>query len=417
MNNQTSAITPNPYGALLIAAVFFSYTLILQTIPSLFDTKWQTALKLDHASIQLLGAAFYYAYAPVQLISGMIYDRFNYKYILIIGILLCATSASVCGLAESFYLALFSRVLLGVGAAFAFTGFLVLLSHHYPAHRFAFPASIMQILLATSAFFLLFPTSFMLKTQQWKLLFLILSLLGFVIAALTTMLLKNPQPEAKGTLSSDLRNVLSHGENWIVAIYSFAIWTPIAIFSGLWGIPYLKVRYGIDTAAATLAISMIWLGLIISVPILSILSDKLHRRQPMLAFCALIGLVAMLVILYVPAIPLKMMYVLLAAIGIAAAGQNLAFALINDHNPMSYRGAAFGLNSLIVIIGSVLFEPLINLLINWHGGVQALENLPLYKTIIYQRALIMLIPCYGIALFVSTLLLNERPEPVKSFYY
>jgi MFS family permease len=111
------------------------------------------------------------------------------------------------------------------------------------------------------------------------------------------------------------------------------------------------------------------------------------------------------------------MYLLLALLGVAAGGQMLAFALIHDHNPHAIHGTAFGLNNLAILIGGALFQPLISILLNERWGGQFHQSLPIYNVLVYQHALIVLVPCYGIALFVSALLLHEdRHPPVSGVY-
>lgn len=407
---NTPAAAPKSFGllTLLIIVAFYSYALLLQMLPTLLMHEWQVTLQADFVALNELHASFFYIYVPAQLLAGIFYDRFSIKYIFIIGILLCAVSASLCGIAESYTLALLSRIILGVGAALAVIGLLVFISHQYPKGRFASLSSMLQILYALSALLPFYTPHIAITMANWKISFLLLSLFGLGMAITAMIVIKDEAPQNTLSLQAHLKSVFSSGENWMAVVYSFAIWMPLTIFSGLWGVPYLQARYGLSHEIALLAIGMIWLGLAFGSPVIANLSDFLRRRQLLLVLCALTGLIAILTILFNPGLSLSTMYILLALLGIAAAGQNLAFALINDHNPKGIRATSFGLNSLAILIGGALFQPLIGFLLDWHWGGQFEQNLPVYSTIVYQRALIVLIPCYGIALFVSALLLKEE---------
>lgn len=415
MHAKSSAVKTFSYLPFCVATLFYIYALIIQTIPSLLLSKWLIIIDSDYASANLLVGVFFYVYAPAHLLAGWLYDRFSMKHILLIGTLLCAVSASLCGIAESFLLALLSRVILGIGAAFASIGLLVIISDHFPKNYFATLASSLLVVYAMNALLPFYAPHLAITITNWKLFFLLLSVSGVGIAFLVNSFITDNQPRNKMSLLEHFRYVVSRNENWIAIIYSFSIWMPLTIFSGLWGIPYLEARYSLPRETAFIGIAMIWLGVIFGSPIISYVSDFLGRRRLLLIICALLGLFAILIILYNQKLSLLGMYILLSLLGVAASGQNLAFSVINDQTPRTILGSSFGLNSLAVLVGGALFQPLIGLLLNWHWSGQFQHNLPVYSAFIYQRALIVLIPCYGIALFVSALLLSEpRPQQTSA---
>lgn len=393
-----------------LIVTFYAYALLLQALPNLLVNPWSWLLGSDWVTSNALLASFFYVYAPAQIIAGIFYDRFNNKYILLLGILLCAVSASLCAMATSFTVALISRMLLGLGAALATIGLLVFSSHHLPQYRFATYASILPIFYACSAVLSFYPCNVVLTIAHWQRVFLLLSLFGLLIAVLAIAYIKDDVCQNKLPLITHLTTVIQKGVNWIAIVYSFAIWMPITIFSGLWGIPYLQTRYGITQAIASLGVAIIWLGLALGTPLIAHLSDRLRHRKGLLMACAALGLATMLTILFDEYLSLFAMYSLLFFLGMAAAGQNLTFALMNDANPIAIRGTSFGLNSLAVLFGGALFPALLGILLQWHWTGPLQQNLPVYSTLIYQRALLVLLPCYGIALLVSALLAQEHNQ-------
>lgn len=406
--NTAKTVTYHSYFTFFTFAAFYVYTLTLQAMPELYLHQWRTILNTDLVNTNFLLVSFFYTYVPAQLLAGIVYDRFNIKHLLLIGILLCALSASICGIAASPLFALVSRLLLGIGSAFASIGFLVVLSQRFPARKFATFASALPVLIAVSALTINHYQAFVLATINWKWVFLALSLLGLLLAGLAGFSVKTQASQAVEPLLPQLRAVFYNAENWVAVVYAFAIWMPLTIFSGLWGAPYLQARYLLTPETALLAVSMVWIGLALGAPIAAAISDITRRRRPVLMFCAFIGLVSILTLLFNSTLSLRTACLLLLLLGIASAGQNLAIALVHDHNPVSCRGTAFGFISLAMLIGGALFDALVSFLLDWHWNGQQLHSNPVFTTMIYQRALIVLVPCYGIALFVSALLLREE---------
>jgi len=77
-------------------------------LPSIMDE-----LQLSYTRAGLLASAFFYAYATMQLPSGLLGDRFGRRRILLLGLLGGALSAGLTGLAGSFGALFVARALTG----------------------------------------------------------------------------------------------------------------------------------------------------------------------------------------------------------------------------------------------------------------------------------------------------------------
>lgn len=80
-------------------------------------------------------SAFFWVYAPVQLLVGWLVDRFNVYRLIAAGVLLWAASTLLMGLVGGFASLLVLRIMLGVGETIAFPGASKIISRYVPDDR------------------------------------------------------------------------------------------------------------------------------------------------------------------------------------------------------------------------------------------------------------------------------------------
>ena len=80
-------------------------------------------------------SAFFWVYAPVQLVTGWLCDRFSVYKLMAAGILLWAASTLLMGLVGGFLRLVLFRVMLGVGESISFPGSSKIIARHVPPER------------------------------------------------------------------------------------------------------------------------------------------------------------------------------------------------------------------------------------------------------------------------------------------
>ena len=92
-------------------------------------------LGLSNEAYGLAVSAFFWVYAPVQLFSGWLCDRFSVYKLLAAGILIWAASTLLMGFVGAFSSLFVLRIMLGVGESLAFPGSSKIIARHVPAER------------------------------------------------------------------------------------------------------------------------------------------------------------------------------------------------------------------------------------------------------------------------------------------
>ncbi len=114
----------------------------------------------------------------------------------------------------------------------------------------------------------------------------------------------------------------------------------------------------------------------------------------------MLGIIGLVPLLYIPHLPLILVYVCLFLFGLAASGQSLAFGVVKDNNHSSVAGTAIGINNMATVAGGTMFLPAIGFLIHfyWQGVYSASD---------FRKALVILPLCYVIAFIIGCFFIKE----------
>src|SRR6476659_9494978 len=130
---QGARTSANLLVLLLGTAIFLNYVdrgALPTAAPSL-----KGELGLSNEAYGLAVSAFFWVYAPVQLFSGWLCDRFSVYKLLALGILIWAGSTLLMGFVGGFASLFVLRIMLGVGESLAFPGSSKIIARHVPAER------------------------------------------------------------------------------------------------------------------------------------------------------------------------------------------------------------------------------------------------------------------------------------------
>ena len=118
---------------LLGAAVFLNY--VDRGAVGIAAPLMKSELGLSNTAFGIVVSAFFWVYAPVQLLVGWLCDRYSVYRLMAGGVLLWAVSTLAMGFVGGFTSLLVLRVLLGIGETIAFPGASKIIARHVPAER------------------------------------------------------------------------------------------------------------------------------------------------------------------------------------------------------------------------------------------------------------------------------------------
>lgn len=419
MNQSDKSFRFKAYTIFLLASCFYLYEFILQVAPSVMAEPMMKTFHVTAEGFGIISAFYFYAYAPMQMPAGLMFDRFGPRKLMTMALLLCAFGSFFFASTDSVITAALGRFMIGIGSAFSFIGVLVLCSRWFPAHYFAVLAGIAQLMSSVGAIFGEMPLAWLIHQVGWRQSSFILAFLGVGLSFLLWLIVRD-YPDHHETFKTGpgikeewkrLVAVCGKAYTWKIGGYAFSIWTPIAVFAALWGVPYLQAKFNVSVVVASGMCSIIWIGIGIGSPLLGWLSDRLENRRIALGLSSVMGLIATLFILFDDHMSFQLANVMLFIFGLGAGGQSVSFAVVRDYNPPQMVGTASGFNNLSVLIGGSIFQPLVGILLHHSQDWHLINGVPVYGLHAYQQALLIMPVCYLLSLLIVLFGLKEsHPE-------
>lgn len=424
MSNNQNVPTPfsrlfHPWIICSIGMLFYCYNYFLRVSPSVMQNDLMQGLHINAYQFGTLAAFYYYAYTPMQVPVGMLYDRFGARSVQFFACLTAIIGVSIFISADTLWTASCGRFLIGLGTAFAYIGVLKLASIWLPTNRFATVAGLTTAFGMISAIIADNYLTKFVEVVGYKNALHIAFLIGIGLSAIILLFMRShpkkpmahqqskPLPMTFSQLLNALRIVLSNPQMWLIGIIGCLFYLPASVFLDLWGIPYLKAVYQLTAEQAASAVSWTFIGWIIAGPSIGALSDKIKRRRAPLIVSAFMSTICLSLIFYMPGISLHVLYVLFFFVGIFCGAHPLCFALGKENSPNQISGTAVAVTNTLIMLGGMVFQPAVGKLLDKHAVTVVMQNgIPIYTASDYNYALTV-IPMGLILAIVLSFFLKE----------
>jgi predicted MFS family arabinose efflux permease len=343
-----------------------------------------------------LGASFFYAYGIMQIPSGWMLDRYGARKMLTFYSLLCAFGLLLFALTEHFAIALLARFLAGTGVCIGFLASYNLAANWLPHRLFSSVAALLHTLGTIGAVLATGPMAMMVNHFGWRHSLSFLAMATLLLTIAYYFLIKDGKSQVKHKHKTEffkaLNYWLSHSQTLWIALIAFLAWLPVSIVGALWGVPYLMKAYHWDNVTASNICSLFWVGSGIGSFVLSWYSEAINLRKKPIILCFTMQLIASILFLFAPKLPVFLISVALLSLGISVCIQTMTFSLIKENVKPEYFTANAGLNNAVSMMSSVLGQLVVGIMLDWHrfarGGIH-------YQVSDYQYAL-FLIPCASV---------------------
>lgn len=409
--------TVYPWIIVCCGMMFYCYNYFLRVSPSVMQNELTQAFHINAYQFGTLAAFYYYAYVPMQIPAGLLYDKFGVRFVLCGACLMAVMGLSIFIYADNLITAGYGRFMIGLGTAFAYIGTLKLASLWLPADRFATVAGLTTAVgMASGALSQKYLTKVVEMIGYQRALHsamvagVILSIIMFLLIRSRPTHKNNKQNEilAPMTLSqvmSALRIIFTNPQMWLIGVIGCLLYLPSSVFLDLWGIPYLKSVYHLSAQQAVAISSYTFYGWIISGPIIGAFSDRIRRRRMPLTITGFFAALLLCVVFYVPGINLSGLYSIFFMIGFCCGAHPLCFALGKESNPIQISGTAVAITNMLIMAGGAIFQPVVGKLLDLHTtSPVGPDGLPIYAPSDYTFALSVIPIGVALGIFLSLFL-------------
>lgn len=239
-------------------------------------------LGLSAETLGILGGAYFYSFALLQIPMGPMLDRIGPRMVVNFFALIGALGAFLFALSGSFHSALLGRILIGAGMAPVLMGSMKVFILRFPPEKFATLVGIILSVGTLGNIFAASPLAYLTSTIGWRVTFILASGVTILLAFFGFWGLGGEKKEYFGSSPSgpqigilqSIRLVLKSLAFWQIGAVAFFRYGTFVGLQGLWLGPYLINIKGYSPIQAGNLMLLLSIGIIVGGPISGRLSDR-----------------------------------------------------------------------------------------------------------------------------------------------
>jgi MFS family permease len=381
-----------------LGAVLYLIGFYQRVAPAVMTSELMMSFNISAAGLGNLSGIYFYSYVAMQVPTGVLADRWGPRRLLSAGALVAGAGALIFATAPNFIWAGMGRLLIGGSVAVAFVAMLKLAAHWFAPRQFALASGMALFCGIVGAVFAGVPLRLLVGAMGWRPVMAASGFLTLAVAGLIWMLVRD-DPGEKGYTSyayalsevtprhgfmPDIKEIFKHRNPCLLCFIPGGIVGSVLTFSGLWGVPFLTTHYGLSQAGAAALCSTLLVAWAVGGPVFGALSDRIGRRKPLYVSGCIIGVLAWVVIIFVPGLPLNILTVLLVCAGFSSGCMIIGFAFAKESVPHFLAGTVSGIYNMGVMLGPMLLQPAVGLILDLHGQGHTIDGIKHYSLGAYQ---------------------------------
>jgi MFS family permease len=401
------------WTVVLTASLFFFYEFIQLNMFNAIAVDLMQAFQVDATQLGNLSAMYFYANAIFLFPAGMLLDRFSTKKLIVAAVATSTIGTFIFAVAESYSVAAFGRFLEGCGAAFCFLSCIRIATRWFPPSKMAFVTGIIVTVAMLGGLVAQTPFAILSHYVGWRHAVLMNAVLGVIILSAIFLIVEDRPPNSQDEAAQDkaalqslgfwrsIRLVLLNPYNWLGGIYTSLMNLPVFLLGALWGINYLVQVHQITAVQASYATTMFFLGVIFGSPAFGWFSDHIGRRVLPMLIGAIVSLVVILILMFVPDLSLTSLIALFFLIGFVTSSQVLSYPTIAELNPIALTSTAVSVDSVLIMTSGAIFQPFFGWVMAMHWDHTMVNNAPHYAASDFLNAMWIMPIAFILALIIG----------------
>jgi MFS family permease len=212
------------------------------------------SMNLAPAALSGVASAFFFAYALMQVPTGMLLDRFGPRSVLATMLLFTTAGAAIFAAASSGEMLTLGRILMGIGCAGVFTGAFYVLNIWLPRDRVVSQIGTLNSFASLGNLCAATPLAALLAWIGWRYSYWLFTAAVAVLMVGVALLMRD-QPAGRAPLASkgeSLSQIFAGVRDAIRQpgmsrlLFAGLPMSSASTISGAWGAPYLKDVHGLD---------------------------------------------------------------------------------------------------------------------------------------------------------------------------
>ena len=400
----------------LSASLFFFYEFIQLTLFSAINVQLMQAFHLNAPQLGQLSSMYFYTNAIFIFPAGILLDRYSTKKLILAAAILSTLGTLAFGMAHTYFVAAAGRAVVGVGAAFCFLSCIRLASRWFPPSKMALVTGIVVTMAMLGGLVSQTPFALLSNYMGWRNAVMVDVVLGVIITLIVAFFVQDRPPNGHEAMHADKAHLKSLGiwrsiglvllnkQNWYGGLYTSLLNLPVFVLGALYGIHYLVQVHHLTEVQGSYATTMFFVGVIFGSPIFGWVSDHIGRRTLPMIIGAILSLIVILALMFIPELSLSLSIFLFFLIGFTTSSQVLSYPAIAELNPTALTSTAVSIASVSIMLSGVIVQPLFGWLmeLNWNGAV--VDGLSVYTADDFLNAMMIFPASFVIGLVIAWLM-------------
>jgi sugar phosphate permease len=425
--DRLTVSTASKYRYLICGTIFLTYVFVYfhRLCPAVIALDMQEAFGTTGTLLGVLGSAYFYPYAIMQVPVGLLADSWGPRKTVASFFVLAGLGSVLMGMATGLEFAIIGRVLVGLGVSTVFVCNFKLLSEWFTPRGFVLMGGLFMAaggvgVLSSSA-----PLAWLSNEIGWRMTLVSVGLFSFVLSVLVYWIVRDGPAEMgfdpvyghetggaaqKVGLWQGVKQVVAAGRFWPLCVWDFCTVGIFFALAGLWAGPYLIHVYGMSKEGAGAVLSLSAFSLIAGSPVLSFASNVVGRKRVFIGCSAILVVVFGLFYLRPQGLPLSALYVLYFTFSFAggAIGQVVATAA-KELFPARIAGTSVGVVNFFPFFSAAIFQVVMGWIVS-RGG----EGASGYTVAGYQNMFLFCLSCAVVSL-VAGFFVKETLPPARAW--
>lgn len=324
---------------------------------------------LDAQGLSSVSAAFFYAFALMQIPVGLFLDNLGPRMTMTGLSLVAALGALVFAWGDSFGWLVLGRACLGIGMACNLMGTLKLLTLWFGPRRFATLSALVISLGTAGNLAAATPLVLAVAAVGWRSTFVWMAAATAGVTLVFGWVVRDrPRSpfasETAGRNTPSLRQTLETGRRlarspgfWIISLGTFCRYGIYAAVQALWAGPFLMKVVGLSPVATGNVLLSMNIGIIAGSPLSGWFSDRLLASRKQVVIAGLLGMGAILAALALipPGTGMAAMTGLFFGFGLFSGAGQVMYAHIKEMVPVENAGLAMTGINFFTMMGVAVF--------------------------------------------------------------
>jgi len=404
-----------------VAALFYLSGFYLRVSPAVMTTELMRDFGIAATALGNFSAVYFYAYLVMQIPTGVLVDSWGARRLLLVGIAGAAAGTLLFATTSSYLVACIGRGMVGGSTAVAWVVTLKLATHWFPGRLFTTLAGLGLFMGNLGALVAQVPLRLAVDAFGWRAVAVGSAGVIIVIAVLAFAFVRNDPSEvgyescAPASLRSQhqvsmlellrgFSRIFGYRNTWLIFCAQGGFVGAVLSFTGLWGPPYLRARFGVPPTTAAAICSVMIVCWAVASPVIGNLTDRLGRRKPIYLGGAVTAALGWLTMFYVP-LPLPVFVAVAAVTSVACGAVIIGFPFAKESVPAKFLATISGAINFGNMLGPTLLQPAIGLILDHQWDGRRVNGLRVYDPAAFQVAFLLIV---GWALVACVLIALTR---------